>query len=106
MGQVYVRRISRSTMYQKAPFCQPELAYGKLALTVACWFSSSEIDNSDYPKSLISRINELYVVFFSIKYRFSDILLRKHKLHFQPFVLLQPHLLLCLHGFCDVSVTL
>ena len=37
-----------------------------------------EID-SDYPKSLISRTNEVYV--FSIKYRYSDILLKKHKHH-------------------------
>ena len=25
---------------------------------------------------------------------------------FKPFVLLQSHLLLCKHGFCDISVTL
>ena len=37
------------------------------------------IKHSDYPKSLISRINEVNV--FSIKYRFSGILLIKHKLH-------------------------
>ena len=43
------------------------------------WFSSIRIDYSDYPKSLISRINEIYV--FLIKYRYSDILLKKHKLH-------------------------
>ena len=42
-------------------------------------FSSIKIDYSDYRKSLISRINEVYV--FSIKYRYSDILLKKHKLH-------------------------
>ena len=47
--------------------------------SVACGFSSIKIDHSDYPKSLISRINEVYV--FSIKYRYSDILLKKHKLH-------------------------
>ena len=35
--------------------------------SVACWFSSIKIDYSDYPKSLISRINAVYV--FSIKYR-------------------------------------
>ena len=39
--------------------------------SVACRFSSIKIDYSDYPKSLISRINEIYV--FSIKYRYSDI---------------------------------
>ena len=47
--------------------------------SVTCGFSSIKIDYSDYPKSLISRINEVYV--FSIKYRYSDILLKKHKLH-------------------------
>ena len=40
---------------------------------VACGFSSIEIDYSDYLKSLISRINEVYVL--SIKYRYSDIIL-------------------------------
>ena len=29
MARVYVMSITRSTMYQKAPFCQLELAYGK-----------------------------------------------------------------------------
>ena len=32
---------------------------------VACGFSSIKSDYSDYPKSLISRINEFYVVFFN-----------------------------------------
>ena len=35
--------------------------------SVACGFSSIKFDYSDYPKSLISRLNEVYV--FSIKYR-------------------------------------
>ena len=39
--------------------------------SVACRFSSIKIDYSDYPKSLISRINEVYV--FSIKYHYNDI---------------------------------
>ena len=43
--------------------------------SVACEFSSIKIDYSDYLKSLISRINEVYI--FSIKYRYSDILLKK-----------------------------
>ena len=49
--------------------------------SVAWGFSFIKIDHSDYPKSLISRINEVYVL--SIKYRNSDILLKKqqHKLH-------------------------
>ena len=47
---------------------------------VAYGYSSIKIDLSDYPKSLFSRINEVYVFF--IKYRYSDILLKKkHKLH-------------------------
>ena len=59
--------------------------------SVACGFSSIKIDYSDYPKSLISRINEVYVL--SIKYRYCHILLKKLKLHFKPFVLLQSHLI-------------
>ena len=43
--------------------------------SVACGFSSIKIDYSDYLKSLISRINEVFV--FSIKYCYSDILLKK-----------------------------
>ena len=35
--------------------------------SVACGVRSIKIDYSDYPKSFISRINEVYV-FFSIKY--------------------------------------
>ena len=53
--------------------------YGKLVVVVfyVCFFY--KIDYSDYLKSLISRIYEVYV--FSIKYRYSDILLKIHKLH-------------------------
>ena len=47
--------------------------------SVAYGFSSIKIHYSDYQKSLISRIYEVYV--FSIKYRYSDILLKKPKLH-------------------------
>ena len=32
MARVYVRSITRSTLYQEAPFCKPELAYGNLVL--------------------------------------------------------------------------
>ena len=46
---------------------------------VACGFSCIKIDYSDYPKNLIRRINE--VMFLLIKYRYNDILLKKHKLH-------------------------
>ena len=49
----------------------------------ACGFSSFKIDYSDYPKSLISRINEFWV--FSIKYRY---LLKKktRKLHLSRLI--------------------
>ena len=39
-------------------------------------FSSFKIDYTDYQKSLICRINEVYVI--SIKYRYCDILLKKN----------------------------
>ena len=73
MAWVYVRSITRGTMYQKLHFVSRTGAW-KIC-SVACGFSSIKIDYSDYPKSLISRINEVYV--FSIKYRYSDILLKK-----------------------------
>ena len=64
---------------------------GAMKISSLAWgFSPIKIHFSDYSKSLISRINELYVFFNKI----------------QRFVLLQSHLLLCWHGFCDVSVTL
>ena len=56
MARVYVRSITHSTMYQKT-------GVWKIS-SVACGFSSIKIDYSDYPKSLISSINEVYV--FSI----------------------------------------
>ena len=59
MAQVNERSITRSTMYQKAPFCEPELA------SVACGFSSIKIVCYDYP-SKISRINEVYGFFNKI----------------------------------------
>ena len=46
--------------------------------SVACWFSPIKIDYSDYPKSLISRMKFMY---FSLKYGYSDILLKNIKLH-------------------------
>ena len=84
MARVYVRSILRSTINQKAPFCLLELSYGKYR-SVACELSSIKLDYSDYPKSIICRINDIYG--FSIKYRHSDILLKRRKL--------QSHLLLC-----------
>ena len=67
--------------------------------SVTCWFSSIKIDYSPYQKSLIIRINESYA--FSINYRYSDILLKKHELHLS-------HLFCCIHiCYCVnmVSVT-
>ena len=48
--------------------------------SVPCGSSPVKIDYSDYLKSLISRINEVNV--FSIKYRCSDILLKKNNKNF------------------------
>ena len=65
-------------MYENAAFYEPQLAKGKKStVTVACGFSPIKIHYSDYPK----RISEVYV-FFSIKYRYSDILLNTPKLHY------------------------
>ena len=55
MARVYVRSIMRSTMYQKAPFCSPEMEQQKLFL------KHVKIDNSHYPKNFISRINKVYL---------------------------------------------
>ena len=44
--------------------------------SVACGFSPIKIHFSDYPKSKISRINEVYV--FSIKYHYSNISLNNN----------------------------
>ena len=66
--------------------------------SVACGFSPIKIDFSGYPKSLISRINE--VMFFSIKYRHCNILLKKTLTSCKSFVLLQT----C-YGVNMVSVT-
>ena len=69
--------------------------------SVACGFTSylkNRLLYSDYPKSLISRINEDMF--------FNKIWLKRYFIENINFILLQSHLLLCLHGFCDVSVTL
>ena len=66
--------------------------------SVARGFSSIKIDYSDYPKSLISRINEVYVFFSKISLYLIG---KKHELHLN-------HLFCCNH-FCYcvnmVSVT-
>ena len=62
-------------------------------------YQNTHVDYSDYPKNLVSRINEVYVC--SIKYWNSDTLLNKHKLHLS-------HLFCCDHTcYCVnmVSVT-
>ena len=71
---MYVSSITRSNMYPNKLHLLARTGVRKIS-SVACGFSSIKIDYSDYPKSLISRINEVYV--FSIKYRYSDILLKK-----------------------------
>ena len=56
MARVYVRSITRSTMYQKSSILLAGTSVRKIS-SVACGFSSIKIDSNDYPKSLISRIN-------------------------------------------------
>ena len=74
MARVYLRSIiARSTMYQKSSILLAKTGVWKTSY-IACGLSSIKINYSEYPKSLISRINEVYV--FSIKYRYSDILLK------------------------------
>ena len=59
------------------------------------WVQLYLIDYSDYSISLISRINE--VMFFSIKYCYTDILLKKLKLHLS-------HLFCCSHACYFVNM--
>ena len=54
--QMYVRSITRITMCRKSSILLAETGVWKIS-SVACEFSSITIDYSDYPKSLISRIN-------------------------------------------------
>ena len=63
--------------------------------SVACGFSSIKIHYSEYLKSFISRINEVYV--FSIKYCYSDILLKKHFFHLS-------RLFCCNHTYYSVNM--
>ena len=76
--RVYVRRIARSTKYEKAPILIARTGVRTIS-SLACGFSPIKIHFSDYLKGLITRANE--VIYFSIKYGYSDILLKKHKLH-------------------------
>ena len=83
MARVYVRSITRSTMYQKSSILLAGTGVWKVSYVV-CGFSSIKTDYSDYPKSLISRINEVYV--------FSP-----HKLHLS-------RLFCCNHTCCFVHM--
>ena len=61
---VNVRRIMQSTMYETTPFLAGT-GVRKIS-SVACGFNTIKIHFSDYPKSPISRINEVYVFFNKI----------------------------------------
>ena len=61
MAWVYVRSITRSTMYQKSSILLAGTGVWKIS-SVACRFSSIKIDYSAYPKTLISR--QIEVMFF------------------------------------------
>ena len=65
MTQVYIRSITHSTMYQKSSILLAGTGVWKIS-SVACGFSSIKLDYYDYQKSLISRINEVYVFFNKI----------------------------------------
>ena len=54
------RRITRSTMYEKNSILLAGTGVRKIS-SVACGFNSIKIHFSDYPKSLNSRINEVYI---------------------------------------------
>ena len=64
MARVYVWSTTRNNMYQKAPFFSRN--WRMEISSVACGFSSIKIDYSDQLKTLISRINEVYVFFNKI----------------------------------------
>ena len=59
MAWVYVRSITPSTTVPKSSILFAGTGVWKIS-SVACHFSSIKIDYSDYLKSLISRINEVY----------------------------------------------
>ena len=63
--RVYVRHITCSTMYEKSSILLAGTGVRKVS-SVACGFSQSKIYLSDYQKSLISRINDVYVFFNKI----------------------------------------
>ena len=61
-------------MYQKSSFLLARTGVQKIS-SVACGFSSIKIDYFDYPKSLISRVNEVYV--FSINIAIAIFLMQR-----------------------------
>ena len=66
MTRVYIRSITRSstrTMYQKKHLNFVSWNWRMKISSVACGFSSIKIDIYDDQKSLISRINEVYLFF-------------------------------------------
>ena len=63
MTRVYVRSITRSDYVPKSSILLAKTGVWKMS-SVACGFSSLQINYSDYPKSLISRINEVNSFFF------------------------------------------
>ena len=65
MALVYVRSITRNSLYQKSSILLAGTGVWKIS-SVASGFTSIKIDFNDYPKSLISRINEVYVFFNKI----------------------------------------
>ena len=67
MARVYVRSTRRSNRYQKALFLLAGTSVWKIS-SVACGFISIKINYCDYPKSLISRINEVYVFYININF--------------------------------------
>ena len=60
MARVYVGALREVLCTKKLYFVTVEIS------SVACGLSSIKIDYSDYPKSLISRINEVYVFYNKI----------------------------------------
>ena len=76
-SRMYVRRITHSSMYEKSPLLLAGTGVRKIS-SLACWFSPIKINFSDYPKSLISK--KMQLMYVSIKYRYSNISLKKHKL--------------------------
>ena len=60
MARVYIRSITGSKYVPKSSILLTGTGVWKVS-SVACGFSSIKIEYSDYPKSLIGRINEVFV---------------------------------------------